>query len=103
MGFLVVCVGCGRHVRSSETACPFCAADVTSTETHVAKRAVSSEGLSRAAVFALVAAGVDLTACDDRPQTSVTHYGAPCAPVPCVFDDGGAGDASPPGDARRRD
>jgi hypothetical protein len=73
------------------------------------KRTVSREGLSRAAILALVAAGVDMAACDST-QTIVTHYGAPCAPTPCVLTDGDGGserdahtDASPPRDAKAKD
>jgi hypothetical protein len=88
---LVVCPACGRHIRSGETACPFCAADVTGIAMRCAKRTVSGEGLSRAALLALVAAGVDVTGCSTTPQAD---YGAPCAPPGCIWPGGfGGGDA----------
>jgi len=68
-----------------ETACPFCAADVTGIAMRCAKRTVPGEGLSRAAVLALVAAGVDVTGC----TTSRADYGAPCAPAECIWPGGG--------------
>lgn len=46
------------------------------------------EGLSRAAIFALVAAGIDMSACNDH--IGVADYGASCLPQDkCLL--GGAG------------
>jgi hypothetical protein len=60
----IVCPACRRHVRKTETLCPFCdaaLADIVVRET----RTVSGKGLSRAAILALVATGIEVTACDD--------------------------------------
>jgi hypothetical protein len=49
---LHVCPSCARHVRASETACPFCAARLGfATRTSVASR------LGRSALLALAACG----------------------------------------------
>jgi hypothetical protein len=63
MKTLVPCVGCGRHVRATESACPFCHAEVTA---EMAARAAPSPGarLGRAALFAFGATiAVTATAC----------------------------------------
>ncbi|MBX3213690.1 MAG: hypothetical protein KF850_16750 [Labilithrix sp.] len=57
---LLPCPSCARHVRSSESACPFCAASLTSH----AKRVVPAAGrrLERLAAFTF-AATVTVTGC----------------------------------------
>jgi hypothetical protein len=91
---LVVCVGCSRHVRSTDARCPFCAALV------VAGDAPSLElprGASRAALVAL-GASLSLTGCErgaalanpppradayvEAHPAIVAPYGAPPRPRP---------------------
>ncbi len=97
MARLVICPACRRHLRESETACPFCAADVSTVPKRSPSTMVSGAGLSRAAIAAVVAAGLELTDCSGR--VSVAEYGAPlygCSPpcgVPVVFADAGTGGA----------
>ena len=70
---LVPCASCARHVRVSETACPFCAAPLVPSAT-TARSAAPGKRLSRAAMFALGASAAAVAACSG----SVTAlYGAP--------------------------
>ena len=50
MSQLIPCPSCGRHVRRTESACPFCAASVSFE--HVPTRPMPSVRLGRAAIFA---------------------------------------------------
>lgn len=50
MSQLIPCPSCGRHVRRTESACPFCAASVSFE--HVPARPMPSARLGRAAIFA---------------------------------------------------
>ncbi|MEO8875485.1 MAG: hypothetical protein ABI461_07860 [Polyangiaceae bacterium] len=54
MSVLVPCPGCARHVRASESACPFCSADLPND---LASRAVpaATRRMSRGAVFTFAA------------------------------------------------
>ena len=80
---LLPCLSCARHVRASETACPFCAAALVASATSTLARSPSKR-LSRAALFALGASAAAVAACSG----SVTPlYGAPAG-------DGGALDGS---------
>ena len=75
---LTTCVHCARHVRVTETRCPFCEGDLSARAPSVLARGV------RAAVVVglLVGTGVALSAC----------YGSP---TPCCFEhDFGPDDAS---------
>ena len=95
---LSVCEGCGRHVRASESRCPFCDHRVAPT--------VASGARSAAVVFFAVAAAATVAACyggprrmENAPSTAPTQQtqGAP-APVVQPADGGvssredGAGD-----------
>jgi len=82
---LVACVGCARHVRASETVCPFCRTDLPRTLREVASRRPPAVRLGRAALMALgTGAATIATACggnvsDGDPQVGVTaqpSYGA---------------------------
>jgi hypothetical protein len=88
MSKLAPCPQCKRHVRISESACPFCAAALQGAL--AARPSVSTRGLSRASIFALgaslaVAGGGLLEGCADEPDhdddqdegTAVPVYGAP--------------------------
>jgi hypothetical protein len=104
MSSLVPCPGCQRHLRVAEVACPFCGADVSRQLAPRARPAVSTAGLSRAAVLAigagLATAAVGLLpGCEDDAEPVPSEqpvYGAP------VQNDGGndAGSADA-GDAGR--
>ena len=70
---LLPCPSCARHVRSTEDACPFCAASIT----RGAVRPVPRVGarLSRAALYALGASAAALAACGGN-STSSSDAGA---------------------------
>jgi predicted RNA-binding Zn-ribbon protein involved in translation (DUF1610 family) len=75
---LVVCEGCGRHVRAHVRACPFCGVLVVrATERARLKR------LSRGAVLAAIAVSACHSAHDapDANQPTITVYGGPPAPT----------------------
>ncbi len=89
---LVVCVGCSRHVRSTDARCPFCEALVVTGDTPSLE---VPRGVSRAALVAL-GASLSLTGCErgaalaDPPRRAdayvqphpaiVAPYGAPPPP-----------------------
>jgi hypothetical protein len=50
MNHLVPCTACQRHVRASETACPFCATALDPA--HAAEPTLPTQRLGRAALFA---------------------------------------------------
>ena len=92
MSQLVPCAACSRHVRVSETACPFCAAPFSAP---ASRPADASSRLGRAALFAFQATTVAaaLNACgpssappttvEPPPQTAIAQpYGAPPQPPP---------------------
>jgi hypothetical protein len=69
------CLSCGRHVRASESACPFCRASLEPTPTPPSGAAVGR--LGRAALFAfgattVVAASASVEGCNVAPA-----YGTP--------------------------
>ncbi len=74
------CTACGRHVRTSETACPFCHAEVTGTPAKRTKR--PPRGLSRGALMAWGAAFSMAAACgggeaDLRGREAAVYGGPP--------------------------
>jgi hypothetical protein len=77
---LVPCPGCARHVRTDETACPFCTAALPACAPPP-EPAANGPRLNRAAIVAL-GASLALTGC-----APVALYGAPAPDV--VEDDGG--------------
>ena len=84
---LVPCPSCARHVRVSEAACPFCRGALDeSLRAQPAPQAAPAR-LSRAALYALGAAGTVTLAA----ACSQSVYGAPVTP-----DDAGPRDAGPP-------
>lgn len=90
MSQLTPCPACRRHVRKTETTCPFCSASISLA--HVAPPVLPSSRLGRAATFAFGASLVGATALvscssDEGPGTAV--YGGP--PVPSA---GAGGDAT---------
>jgi hypothetical protein len=83
------CPSCDRHVRASETTCPFCEASIAIV---VPAPRMITERLGRAALFTLGAAvvvvsGVELSGC-----SSVPTYGGPAQ------DSGSVSDAAVPAD-----
>jgi hypothetical protein len=58
---LAACASCGRHVRVSESTCPFCRSALTDAFRATPARQASRVRLARAALFAL-GTGVPLTA-----------------------------------------
>ncbi len=93
MSQLTPCPACRRHVRKTETTCPFCSASVSLAS--VPAPVLPGSRLGRAATFAFGASLVGATALvscssDDGPGTAV--YGGP--PVPSA---GAGGEATEPG------
>lgn len=72
---LIPCTSCARHVRATESACPFCAAALPLSARSV-QRALPKARLGRAATFAFGAAAlaVGAAACgdDDGDDTTPT-------------------------------
>ncbi len=73
------CEGCGRHIRVSEGACPFCDVATSAEFRATAPPTPLPRGLSRAAIFAIgAAATVAGVACSSSSDTTSTPvYGAP--------------------------
>jgi hypothetical protein len=68
---LISCPECSRHIRTSESACPFCEADVASVISNAAARTMPAVGLSRAAMMAFAAASLGAAGCsssDNAPS-----------------------------------
>lgn len=63
MSILVVCPSCHRHLRTSETACPFCGADVRRAVADAAPRPMPRERLGRTAMLAFAAVNLGVAAC----------------------------------------
>jgi hypothetical protein len=82
-GRLLACPSCARHVRSTETACPFCATALTASPAGgepVPAARVASKRLSRAALFALGATAAAAVACSSTTDSNtVAIYGGPPA------------------------
>ena len=71
-GILLVCTGCERHVKNGDCICPFCGTKVACVAGSGAK---VPQGLSRAALLALGAAGTLSTAMSGCFSQAL--YGAP--------------------------
>lgn len=63
MSSLVTCPECSRHLRTNETACPFCQADVADAIASAVPRLMPVAGMSRAAMMAFAAASLGAAAC----------------------------------------
>ena len=59
---LAPCTGCRRHVRTSESACPFCGSAIRAVAPEV------SGAVGRMSRAALVAAGLAIAGCHSEPQ-----------------------------------
>lgn len=64
---LVPCPGCARHVRASESACPFCAEAIDAAPERVLAPAPNDRLFARAAITFAAAAATSLTACGKEP------------------------------------
>ena len=71
------CPHCHRHVKVSETACPFCARPVAFAS---APRVTPRARLGRAAMFAFGVAASSQAGCDDRPSHPDASVSADAAP-----------------------
>jgi len=84
MNSLVLCPGCGRHVKSDETACPFCQVALASLPASVACQGPCSGHRSpRLGRAALMAAGAALW-CAACGRSTTAAYGV------AIFPDAGA-------------
>src|SRR3989442_951083 len=63
MNDLVPCPDCNRHVRRSETVCPFCGAAASDALAHAPARLMPTVRLGRAALFTFAAASIGAAAC----------------------------------------
>lgn len=92
MSELTPCPECQRHVRKTETRCPFCGEGVSLA--HVPSPVLPRKRLGRAATFAFgasVAGATALAGCTiEDPGGAVAVYGAP--PVAGAPNGGGADD-----------
>lgn len=80
MAHLLPCPSCARHVRASETACPFCEAVLA--DTSPVSMSASAARLGRAAIFVAGTALVATAATGCGPKKNPNHqkpYGAPPA------------------------
>lgn len=78
MAALVTCPSCARHVRSSETACPFCSVALPERASDAAPASPFTGRLTRAAlVFAGAAAVAACGKTADRGELAVSAYGGP--------------------------
>src|SRR5689334_21989882 len=69
MNSLIPCPECLRHVRRSETSCPFCSASIAQAMAAAPERAMPTTRLGRAALFAFAAASVGTAACGGDDDT----------------------------------
>jgi hypothetical protein len=88
MAPLALCPECQRHLRRSETTCPFCSADLREAFAAIAPRAIPTDRLGRTALLAFAAANLGVAACGGEtsgpapaPETggsvAMPVYGAP--------------------------
>ena len=63
MNDLVPCPDCSRHVRRSETACPFCGTAFSDVVAQAPARRMPTVRLGRAALFTFAAASIGAAAC----------------------------------------
>jgi len=92
---LWACPECNRHIRTSETACPFCGAAVAEAIAKVPPRILPTERLSRAAMMAFAAASLGATACGGEtsqdPSGTGGELGMPLYGAPFVGGSANAG------------
>ena len=88
---LVPCPSCARHVRASETACPFCQTELPEGLETQARPGVARR-MSRAAALAL-GASLAVAACGDEVQSTNDSAGATSGDKSSSAGGGGAGGA----------
>lgn len=77
MTLLIPCPQCNRHVRRSESACPFCGTSVSAAIAATPERAVPLTRMSRSALAMFAAASVGAVSCsDDQPAAGTGRPGA---------------------------
>lgn len=87
MSHLVACAGCERHVRTSETLCPFCGDVLPLSLRTSAAPPVPTRRLGRAAIFAFGTALAAATGCGE------SHTGDDAGPEDAGPEDAGLADA----------
>lgn len=96
------CPACSRHVRASEPSCPFCARQLDGAFRSVSSPRPPTGHLARAALFALGAGGLTVSACSS--DAVIVPYGQPplcegecnVEPPPDAAGDAIAGEAGTP-------
>lgn len=91
MSDLEPCPSCRRHVRLSESACPFCGAAIEAS----APRSLAGGRLTRAAVFAGAALATAAAGCGGKQKSGGDGTGSGTA-VENVASDGGVTLPEPP-------
>jgi hypothetical protein len=71
MKTLVPCINCGRHVRTSDTSCPFCGHTVESDASARAVGRTHGARLTRAALFAFGATAAACSPASDNTDAQV--------------------------------
>lgn len=97
---LLPCPSCGRHVRSNEKACPFCAADVAEAFAAVPAARAIPVGLSRAAIAAMAAATMGACGGDEKGNPQPVYGGPPPGGASSTGGASSNGGASATGGAR---
>jgi hypothetical protein len=93
MNSLIPCPECSRHVRRTEAACPFCAAEIGATLSAAPERAMPTSRLGRSALFAFAAVSVGAAACSsdtNSPTGSTVKVGDASTDGARQGDGGGA-------------
>lgn len=94
MDRLEPCPSCQRHVRVSESSCPFCGTDVRALSA-LPERAMPAARLGRAALFAFgvtaAAATAGVVGCADEPDPDVDEDGDNANGHPLASKDAGEG------------
>jgi hypothetical protein len=85
------CPHCNRHVKVSETSCPFCASVLADAFADRAPRVAPRARLGRAAVFAFGVVATTQVACGDNTKVSPSQDAAsiPADATPDAALDGG--------------
>jgi hypothetical protein len=73
---MIPCDGCTRHVRVTESGCPFCGASLAPQEIETRVVPDARRRMTRAAAFVFGAA-IAVSACSDDDGGNVALYGAP--------------------------
>jgi len=77
MTHLEPCPHCHRHVKISESSCPFCTRPLADAFAHVAPRVAPRARLGRAATFAFGLVAMTQGACSDDDPPPVDAVSAP--------------------------